>query len=54
MIRLRKMIVDFFNHFYIRSAPFWDITQRIQLISYRRFGTTYRSHIQGSINTRKM
>ena len=26
----------------------WDITQRIVVIPYRRFGTTYRSHLQGS------
>jgi hypothetical protein len=31
-----------------RSASFWVITQRVVLISYRRFGTTYRSHIQES------
>jgi hypothetical protein len=28
---------------YLRSAPFWGITQRRVLIIYRRFGTTYRS-----------
>jgi hypothetical protein len=27
---------------------FLVITQRVVLISYRRFGTTYRSHSQGS------
>jgi len=27
----------------MRSAPFWDITQRVVVISYRRFGTPYRS-----------
>jgi len=32
------------------SAFFWDITQHIVVISYRHFGTTYRSHIQGSRN----
>ena len=37
---------------YIRSALSWDITQRIVVIPYRRFGTTYRSHLQGSINWR--
>jgi hypothetical protein len=29
----------------IRSALFWDITQRRVVIIYRRFGTTYRSHL---------
>jgi hypothetical protein len=32
---------------YLRSMLFWDITQSVVLI-YRRFGTTYRSHLQGS------
>jgi hypothetical protein len=26
----------------------WDITQRWVVVMYRRFGTTYRSHLQGS------
>jgi len=30
-----------------RSAFFWDFTQRWLLVSYRRFGTSYRSHLQG-------
>jgi len=29
------------------TALFWVITQRVVVISYRRFGTTYRSHPQG-------
>ena len=32
----------------MRSPLFWVITQRVVVISYRRFGTTYRSHLQGS------
>ena len=32
----------------VRSAFFWVITQRVVLISYRRFGTAYRSHSRGS------
>ena len=31
-----------------RSALFWNITQRRVVTLYRRFRTTYRSHIQGS------
>jgi len=31
-----------------RTALFWVITQRVVVISYRRFGTTYQSHPQGS------
>jgi len=32
------------------SALFWDIIQRTEVIPFRRFGTTYRSHIQASRN----
>jgi len=28
----------------VRTTLFWVITQRAVVISYRRFGTTYRSH----------
>ena len=31
-----------------RTTLFWVITQRVVAISYRRFGTTYVSHRQGS------
>jgi len=31
-----------------RTALFWAITQRVVVISYRRFGTNYRSHPQDS------
>jgi len=33
----------------LRTVDLWVITQRVGVISYRRFGTTYRSHPQGSI-----
>jgi len=29
-------------------ALFWTITQRMVVALYRRFGTIYRSHLQGS------
>jgi hypothetical protein len=32
----------------IRSSLFWDITRRRVVIVYRRFGITYRPHLQGS------
>ena len=32
----------------MRTAHVWVITQRVVVISYRLFGTTYRSHLQGS------
>jgi hypothetical protein len=35
----------------VRYALFWDITRRLIVIVYRRFGTTYRSHLQGSPRT---
>jgi len=31
----------------MRTALFWVITRQLVVISYRRFGTTYRSHSQG-------
>jgi hypothetical protein len=31
----------------MRTALFWNITQRVVVISHRLFGTTYRSHLQG-------
>jgi hypothetical protein len=37
----------------MRSALFWDITQRWVVFMYRSFGTTYGSHLQGSRNVRK-
>ena len=36
-----------------KNALFWVITQRVVAIYYRRFGTTYRSHRQGSIIQKK-
>jgi hypothetical protein len=32
----------------MRSALFWGITRCCVVIVYRRFGTTYRSHLHGS------
>jgi hypothetical protein len=32
----------------MRTAHFLATAQRVVVISYRRFGTTYRSHRQGS------
>jgi len=32
------------NLLWVRSILFWDITQLIVGVTYRRFGTTYRSH----------
>jgi hypothetical protein len=34
------------KHVFLRSVPFWVITQRIVVIPYRRFRTTCRSHLQ--------
>jgi len=31
----------------MRSSFFWDVTQRRLVVTYRRFGKTYRSHFQG-------
>ena len=35
----------------LRASVFWDVTQRVLLASYRRFETTYRSHMQGWTRT---
>jgi hypothetical protein len=35
----------------LRSPAFWDVTERVLLVSCRRFGTTHRSHLQGSSRT---
>jgi hypothetical protein len=32
----------------MRTAFFWAITQREEVIPYQRYGTTYRCHLQGS------
>jgi len=32
----------------LRTALFWAVTQRVMVIPYRRFGTTYRSHFHAS------
>ena len=31
----------------MRTVLFWVVTQRLVMISHRRFGKTYRSHLQG-------
>jgi hypothetical protein len=38
---------------FLKSALLWDITQCVVVVPYRRFGTTYQSHIQGSRYRRK-
>jgi hypothetical protein len=38
----------------LRSQLFWVTTQRVGVISYRRFGTTYRPHCEGLGQTLKM
>ena len=36
---------------YVKIALCWVITQGVVVIPYRPYGTTYRSHLQGSRNT---
>jgi hypothetical protein len=38
----------------MRAALFWDFTQRKRTFSYRRFGTTQRSHLQVSSTPRRI
>ena len=37
----------------MRPSLFCDFTQRRLVVSYRRFGTTHRSHLQGSSGPRR-
>jgi hypothetical protein len=37
-----------FRHKYMRTVLLWVFTQRIVVIPYIRFGTTYPPHLQGS------
>ena len=37
-----------------RSSLFWDITRRKLVVGYRRFGKTYRSHLQGSRSPKRL
>jgi len=37
----------------MRSSLFLNVTQRRLVFSYRRLGTNYQSHRQGSISTRR-
>ena len=38
----------------MRSAVFWYFTQRRVVVSGRRFGTTYQSHLQGSSSSKRL
>jgi hypothetical protein len=44
-------LLTFCVQFLARSSVFWDVTQSVLLVSYRPFGTTYQSHLQGSSRT---
>jgi hypothetical protein len=41
-------VISAYHRHVMRSALFWGITQRRMVILCRRFGTRYRSHLQGS------
>jgi len=43
-----------FRHDVNVPASFWDLTQCRIFVPCRRFGTTYRSHLQGSSSPRRM
>jgi hypothetical protein len=48
MALARTVLTSGFRRDIIISALSWDITRRRVVNGYRRFGTTYRSHLQGS------
>ena len=41
-------MISSFPSYVMSSVLFWNITQRRVVTPYRRFGTTYLSHLQGS------
>jgi len=45
-----KNVLNFCIRVGLRTVLFWVITQRGVVIYYRRFGTTYRSYLQGHNN----
>jgi len=45
--RARTFEIMHRKRFHMRSSLFWDVTQRWLVVSYRRLGTNYRSHLQG-------
>jgi hypothetical protein len=56
-LRVCTYITVFLHVFWCREgfqgltyALFWDVTQCWMVIVYRRLGTTYRSHLQGSVS----
>jgi len=50
-ILLTFMDWNFVCNSYIKLFSLWDVTQRVFLVSYWHFGTTNRSHLQGSSRT---
>jgi len=38
----------------LRTALFWFFKQRVEAISYRRYGKTYRSYLKGSRIQKKL
>ena len=38
---------------FVKFSLFFDVTQRPLVVSYRCFGTPYRTHLQGSCSSRK-
>jgi hypothetical protein len=38
----------------LRTALIWVVTQRVAVISYRRFGTSYQSHLKGILDPPEM
>jgi len=49
-----KLVRDFRLPPRCKSSFFWDVKQLWQVVRYRRFGTTYRSHFQGPSSSRLM
>jgi len=45
---IRVIIIEYVHQMILSTALFWVITQRLVVIYYLIFGTTYRSQLQES------
>jgi len=54
VIILLQILDCYLNKSWMRTSLFWVRTQRVVVISYRRFGTTYRSHFKGQKITQEL
>jgi len=51
---LRLIFLKFFTKVFKRSSFFWVVTQHRSVVTYRRFGTTCRPHLQCASRPRRI